>query len=149
MQFIQCKLLHFRNHVETSNLMELGATGGKDVRVVTGISGFFCCPALPSTQLEPSIFATKQLTAVWLMLRIDAAGIFEPISSVMPERIYWTTVHILGEHERNSLYYCLMTVTVNSFILVSANNSLDQFIFDQYGARFQAKPRLNHTVNRL
>jgi len=44
-------------------------------------------------------------------------------------------VHILGERELNVLYYCLMNVTVNSFILVSVN-TLSQFNFVQLGARF-------------
>ena len=41
------------------------------------------------------------------------------MGSVVPER-----VHILGKHELNVLYYCLMNVTVNSLILISVNSTL-------------------------
>lgn len=51
--------------------------------------------------------------------------------SVVPER-----VHILGERELNVLFYCVMNVTVNSSILVSVKDTLSQFIFLQFGARF-------------
>lgn len=54
--------------------------------------------------------------------------------SVGPERL-----HILGKREMNELYYSLMNVTVNTFILASVNSMLVQFIFVQYGTRFQAQ----------
>lgn len=46
--------------------------------------------------------------------------------SVVPE-----LVHILGQRELNLLYYCLMNVTVNAFILVSVNGTLSLFNFVQ------------------
>lgn len=58
-------------------------------------------------------------------------------------------VHILGERELNVLYYRLMNVTVNPFILASVNDTLSQFNFILFTARFQTKLRLKHTVNRL
>jgi membrane protein DedA with SNARE-associated domain len=39
----------------------------------------------------------------------------------------------LGDRELNVLYYCLMNVTENSFILVSVNGALTWFNFVQYG----------------
>jgi len=58
-------------------------------------------------------------------------------------------VHILGERELNVLYYCLMNVTMNAFILVSVNARSLSFtsynrVADFYRA-FQAKTRLKHT----
>lgn len=46
-------------------------------------------------------------------------------------------IHVLDDRELKVLYYCLMNVAVNSFILVPVNNALSQIIFVQYGARFQ------------
>ena len=48
--------------------------------------------------------------------------------SVVPEH-----VQILGERELNVLYYCLINVTMNSFILVPVNGTLAYFNFAQYG----------------
>jgi hypothetical protein len=39
----------------------------------------------------------------------------------------------LGERELNVLYYCLINVTMNSFILVPVNGTLAYFNFAQYG----------------
>ena len=56
--------------------------------------------------------------------------------SVVPERLNWMIVHelvhILGERELN-VYYCLMNVTVNLFILVSVYGTLTRFNFVQLG----------------
>lgn len=44
--------------------------GCEDVRVITGIPGFFCCPTLPSSQLETLSFLNK-----WLLWQF-ASGLY-------------------------------------------------------------------------
>lgn len=62
------------------------------------------------------------------------------IASVVPERIHELLfnerIHILSERELSVLFYCLMNVTVNSFILAYVNDTLSQLIFVQLSARF-------------
>ena len=88
------------------------------------------------------------MQAMWKM-RMD---------SVVPERVHWTIVHefvhIFGERELNVLYYCLMNVTVNSFILVSVNGTRTRFNFVQLGGylfikKADARAEWEHLFDRL
>lgn len=49
-------------------------------------------------------------------------------------------IHTLGERKRNVLCYCLMNITVNSFILVSVKDTLSNIIFDNIVADFRQNP---------
>ena len=64
-------------------------------------------------------------------------------NSVVPECVQWTIVHefvhILGERELNVLYFCLMDVILNVFILAFVSGALSQFNFVQESARFPGK----------
>ena len=84
-----------------------------------------------------TILACVLLPSRCLSIRLSGVA----VASVLPERVHWTIVHelvdILGERELNILYYCLMNVTVNAFILVYVNCTLTQFNFVQYGARLE------------
>lgn len=48
----------------------------------------------------------------------------------------------------NILYYSLMNITVNSFILVSVNDTLSLHLCSIGCQQFQAKAQLKHLVNR-